>query len=103
MQHNDQFFSLPVLMKSLVSSVTYCAYVSTSRADCVDTKPLGIGIGIGDSFTAKKERTLDVLKSDFHILELKKHRAQAEVEMFSEAIARTAGPRSEDGELAAFV
>lgn len=101
MQHNDHFFSLPVLMKSLVSSVTYHAYVSTSCADCVDTKPLGIGIG--DSFTAKKERTLDVLKSDFHILELKKHRTQAEVEMFSEAIARTAGPRSEDGELAAFV
>ncbi|KAG1891637.1 uncharacterized protein F5891DRAFT_1197617 [Suillus fuscotomentosus] len=88
---NDRFLSLPFLMKSWVDNVTYRAYISTSSADCADTKLLGIGIG--DSLKAKNEKTPDVLKSDFHILELKKHRAQAEVEMFSEAISRTTGPR----------
>ena len=100
-QPNSQFLSLPFLMKSWVGSVTYRAYISASCADCADTKFLGIAIG--DTFKEKKQKTLDVLKSDLHILELKKHRAQAEVEMFSEAIARTAGPRSEDGELAALL
>ncbi|KAG1793344.1 uncharacterized protein HD556DRAFT_1443778 [Suillus plorans] len=93
---NDRLLSLPFLMKSWVDSVTYRAYISTSSANCADTKLLGIGIG--DSFKAKHEKTPDVLKSDFHILELKKHCAQAEVEMFSEVISRTMGFRlTEDG------
>ncbi|KAG2139299.1 hypothetical protein DEU56DRAFT_755604 [Suillus clintonianus] len=94
---NGQFLSLPFLMKSWVGSVTYRAYISAFCADCADTKLLGINID--NSPKSEKEKPLDVLKSDLHILELKKHRAQAEVEMFSEAIARTAGPRSEDGHL----
>jgi hypothetical protein len=88
-------------MKSWVGSITYRAYMSTSCANCADTKLLGIDTN--NSFKAKKEKTPDILKSDFHILELKKHRAQAEVEMFSEAIACTAGPWSEDGELASLL
>jgi hypothetical protein len=102
MQPSGQFLSLPFLMKSWVGTVTYRTYISTSCADCADTKLLGINIG--DSFKGKKEKTPDVLKSDFHILELKKHRAQAEVDMFSEAIARTAGPwLTEDSELVALL
>ncbi|KAG2091347.1 uncharacterized protein F5147DRAFT_780031 [Suillus discolor] len=93
---NDHFLSLPFSMKSWVDSITYCAYISTSSADCADSKLLGNGIN--DNFKAKNEKTPDVLKSDFHILELKKHRAQAKVEMFSEAISRTMGIRfTEDG------
>ncbi|KAG0702398.1 hypothetical protein DFH29DRAFT_999347 [Suillus ampliporus] len=70
---NGQFISLPCLMKSWVGGVTYRAYVSTSYADYVDNKPLGISIN--DTFTSKKEKSLDILKSDFQTLELKKHRA----------------------------
>jgi DNA topoisomerase VI subunit A len=88
-------------MKSCVGSVTYRTYINATSADCADATL--IGIDPSDNFKEKKEKTLEVLKSDFHILELKKHRAQAEVEMFSEAIARTAGPRSEDGEFAALL
>lgn len=88
-------------MKSCVGSVTYRTYINATCADCADTTL--IGIDTSDSFKEKKEKTLEVLKSDFHILELKKHRAQAEVELFSEAIACTAGPQSEDGEFAALL
>ncbi|KAG2045633.1 hypothetical protein BDR06DRAFT_978072 [Suillus hirtellus] len=99
---NDRFLLLPFLMKSWVDNITYHTYISTSSADCADTKLLGIGIG--NSLKAKNEKTLDVLKSDFHILELKKHHTQAEVEMFSEAISCTMGPRlTENGELADFL
>ncbi|KAJ8584401.1 hypothetical protein M405DRAFT_826869 [Rhizopogon salebrosus TDB-379] len=44
-----------------------------------------------DSFQAREFRLWDAIKSDRQILHLKKQRAQAEVEMFSEAMARTAG------------
>lgn len=33
---------------------------------------------------------MDLLRSDIHILDLKKHRAQTEVDMLSEALSRIA-------------
>jgi hypothetical protein len=42
-----------------------------------------------DNFRAKEFRTLDVLKSDLEILSSRRHRAQAEVDLFYEAIERT--------------
>ncbi|KAG1888472.1 uncharacterized protein F5891DRAFT_1199178 [Suillus fuscotomentosus] len=53
------------------------------------TKP--IRLDNPNDFKTKEDKPLDVLKSDFHILQLMKRRAQSEVDMFSEAIARTAG------------
>jgi hypothetical protein len=41
-----------------------------------------------DGFQTKERKSLVVLKSDIHILGLKKQRAQVEVDMLSEAIAR---------------
>ncbi|KAG2135072.1 hypothetical protein BD769DRAFT_1385672 [Suillus cothurnatus] len=41
-------------------------------------------------FTRKEYKSLDALMSIFHILDLKTQRAQAEADMFSEAIERTA-------------
>ncbi|KAG2069897.1 hypothetical protein BDR04DRAFT_1118829 [Suillus decipiens] len=40
----------------------------------------------GNAFTRKEDKTLNELMSVFHVLDLKKQRAQAEVDMFSEAI-----------------
>ncbi|KAG2066987.1 hypothetical protein BDR04DRAFT_1214895 [Suillus decipiens] len=82
------FAPLPCLMKSLVGSITYCAHISTSHMDCANSKP--IHTNISDSLKVR-EKTLDVLMSNFHTLELKKYLAQAEVKMFFEAISRTAG------------
>ncbi|KAG1791292.1 hypothetical protein EV424DRAFT_1355048, partial [Suillus variegatus] len=39
------------------------------------------------SFKAKESKSLDMVRSDIHILDLKKHRAQTEVDMLSEAIS----------------
>ncbi|KAG2742223.1 hypothetical protein P692DRAFT_20879780 [Suillus brevipes Sb2] len=52
--------------------------------------PLCIGTDKSNinSFKAAS-KTLDELKHDFHIMYLKKQRAQSEVDMLSEAIART--------------
>ncbi|KAG2135619.1 hypothetical protein BD769DRAFT_1385501 [Suillus cothurnatus] len=47
-------------------------------------KPLPLDIG--NSFTSKELKPLEMLKSDFHILDLKKQCAQSEVDMLSEAI-----------------
>jgi hypothetical protein len=40
----------------------------------------------GNSFTMKELKSLEVLMSDFHILDLKKQHAQSKVNMLSEAI-----------------
>ncbi|KAG1893327.1 uncharacterized protein F5891DRAFT_1196559 [Suillus fuscotomentosus] len=82
---NDVLISLPHLLKIWVDPVTYCAYMSASFAE---NKPQRIDNS--DGFTLKENKTLDVLKSNIHILGLKKQRAQAEVDMFSEALARVA-------------
>jgi hypothetical protein len=82
MQPDDVLISLPRLLKTWVDPVTYRAYMSVTFAE---NKPQRIDNS--DGFTPKENKTLDVLKSDIHILGLKKQRAQAEVDMFSEALA----------------
>jgi hypothetical protein len=72
------------LTQAQFSHITYHTYITTSSAY---SKP----ISIHESFKAKKSKTPDALKSNFSILELKKQCAQAEVDMFSEVIACTAG------------
>jgi hypothetical protein len=97
-QPNDQFIPLPHVMKTWVDNFTYSAYMSASLAE--SSQPLRIDHG--NSFTATKFKPLEMLKSDFHILDLKKQRAQSEVDMLSEAIVRIAEfHRSDDGEHAA--
>jgi hypothetical protein len=97
-QINDAFPPLPCLIRAWVSNVAYGDFISASR---VDTKPFHLNKS--DSFKAKEDKSLDVIKSDFHMLQLMKRRAQSEVAMFSEAIARTAGIRcAGDGGLAVF-
>ncbi|KAG2158638.1 uncharacterized protein EDB93DRAFT_1245870 [Suillus bovinus] len=83
---NNSFLPLPCLIKPWVSSVTYGDYITAS---CAVTKPIRLDNPNG--FKTKGDKLLDVLKSDFHILQLMKRRAQSEVDMFSEAIACTAG------------
>jgi hypothetical protein len=72
-------------MEAWFGRVTHCTYLTTSSADSMPLHTNNI-----EGFKAKKNKMLDALKSDFSILELKKQRAQAEVDMFSEAIACTA-------------
>ncbi|KAG2151795.1 hypothetical protein BD769DRAFT_1658239 [Suillus cothurnatus] len=81
---DDQFIPLPRVMKTWVDNFTYGAYINTSLAE--SNKPLPLDIG--NSFTSKELKPLEMLKSDFHILDLKKQRAQSEVDMLSEAIVR---------------
>ncbi|KAG2113292.1 hypothetical protein BD769DRAFT_1673831 [Suillus cothurnatus] len=86
LRRDDQIFSLPCLMKSWVDNTTYRAYISASCAEtneplCIDNK---------QRFTRKEYKSLDALMSIFHILDLKTQRAQAEADMFSEAIECTA-------------
>ncbi|KAG1865664.1 hypothetical protein C8R48DRAFT_672276 [Suillus tomentosus] len=69
---DDQFLSLPRLLKTWVDNTTYQFKPSCNN----------------DGFKTKDCKSLVVLKSDIHILGLKKQRAQVEVEMLSEAIAR---------------
>ncbi|KAG2079872.1 uncharacterized protein F5147DRAFT_661611 [Suillus discolor] len=83
---NDQLIPLPRVMKAWVNNFTYCAFTSASLAEA--NGPLRFDHG--NSFTTKKLKSLEVLKSDFQVLDLKKQRAQSEVDMLSEAIARIA-------------
>ncbi|KAG1899502.1 uncharacterized protein F5891DRAFT_1189636 [Suillus fuscotomentosus] len=78
---NDRFLSLPRLLKTWVDNTTYCAYIIASLAEF---KPSCNR----DSFKTKECKSLAILKSDLHMLGLKKQRAQVEVDMLSEAIAR---------------
>ncbi|KAG1893716.1 uncharacterized protein F5891DRAFT_985621 [Suillus fuscotomentosus] len=88
-RHDNDFLS--PLMEAWFGRVTHRTYITTSSADSKFLHTDNI-----KSFKAKKNKTPDALKSDFSILELKKQRAQAEVDMFSEAIARTAGIQCTD-------
>lgn len=98
-QPDNQFIPLPRVMKAWVDNFTYGAYTNASLAEA--NAPLRPDHG--NSFTAKESKSLDVLKSDFHILDLKKQRAQSEVDMLSEAIVRIAEfHHSDDGEHVAF-
>ncbi|KAG1897348.1 uncharacterized protein F5891DRAFT_1192057 [Suillus fuscotomentosus] len=91
---DNQFIPLPHVMKAWVDNFTYSAYTNMSLAEA--NAPLHPDHG--NSFTAKESKSLNVLKSDFHILDLKKQRAQSEVDMLSEAIVRIAEfHHSDDG------
>ncbi|KAG1894962.1 uncharacterized protein F5891DRAFT_1194769 [Suillus fuscotomentosus] len=79
---DDQFLSLPRLLRTWVDNMTYHAYMSASFAESGS-----LHIDTSDDFQPMKSKTTDILKSDMHILGLKKQRAQAEVDMFSEALA----------------
>ncbi|KAG1901702.1 uncharacterized protein F5891DRAFT_1187159 [Suillus fuscotomentosus] len=81
---DDQFIPLPHVMKTWVDNFTYGAYMSASLAE--SNEPLRLDHS--NSFTTKEFKSVGMLKSDFHILDLKKQRAQSEVDMLSEAIAR---------------
>ncbi|KAJ8587945.1 hypothetical protein M405DRAFT_863331 [Rhizopogon salebrosus TDB-379] len=82
---NEQLLSLPHLVKAWVDNVAYHAYMNASLEEF--NEPLGVNNC--ENFKAKEYKTQDALKSDILILYLKKQRAQAEVNMFCEAIERT--------------
>ncbi|KAG2756189.1 hypothetical protein P692DRAFT_20868714 [Suillus brevipes Sb2] len=72
-------------LKAWVDRVTYCTYMSTCLAESKPPLPNAI-----NNFIAKESKNMDLLRSDIHILDLKKHRAQTEVDMLSEALSRIA-------------
>ncbi|KAG1729929.1 hypothetical protein EDB19DRAFT_1832235 [Suillus lakei] len=80
---DDQFLCLPHSLKTWVDNVTYRAYMSMTFAEA---KPLYINNN--DSFKTKEQKTPEVLRSDIHILGLKKQCTQSEMDMLSEAISR---------------
>ncbi|KAG1812536.1 uncharacterized protein BJ212DRAFT_1483147 [Suillus subaureus] len=79
---DDEFIPLPHVMKAWVDNFTYHVYTSASLAEA--NKPPHLDHG--NNFIAKEFKSLLVLKSDFHILDLKKQCTQSEVNMLSEAI-----------------
>ncbi|KAG1816431.1 uncharacterized protein BJ212DRAFT_1299703 [Suillus subaureus] len=83
-QPDDQLIPLPHVMKAWVNNFTYRAFMSALLVEA--NGPLHFNHG--HSFTTKELKSLEVLKSDFHILDLKKQCTQSEVNMLSEAIAR---------------
>ncbi|KAG1742177.1 hypothetical protein EDB19DRAFT_1827821 [Suillus lakei] len=68
-----------------VDNMTYCAYLSTSFAEGGS-----LHTSTSNDFEPMESKTMDILKSNIHILGLKKQHAQAEVDMFSEALAHIA-------------
>ncbi|KAG2145093.1 hypothetical protein BD769DRAFT_1382914 [Suillus cothurnatus] len=73
----DDLLSLPRLLKTWVDNVTYRAYMNASFGErraprIVDSK----------DFQTKDHKSEEILKSDVRVLDLKKRRAQAEVDMF---------------------
>ncbi|KAG2097513.1 uncharacterized protein F5147DRAFT_777964 [Suillus discolor] len=78
---NDRFLSLPRLLKIWVDNTTYRTYIIASLAEFKPSYNR-------DSFKTKECKSLTILKSDLHMLGLKKQCAQVEVDMLSEAIAR---------------
>jgi hypothetical protein len=92
-QPNEQLLSLPHLVKAWVDNVAYRAYMNASLEEF--NEPLGVNNC--ENFQEKEYKTQDALKSDILILYLKKQRAQAEVNMFCEAIERTSELGSADG------
>ncbi|KIK31816.1 hypothetical protein CY34DRAFT_111229, partial [Suillus luteus UH-Slu-Lm8-n1] len=86
LRHDDQLLSMPRLTNALVGNVKFGTYINASFAETDELLPTDNG----NAFTRKEDKTLDELMSVFHILDLKKQRAQAEVDMFSEAIVLNA-------------
>ncbi|KAG2147524.1 hypothetical protein DEU56DRAFT_929171 [Suillus clintonianus] len=86
LRRGDILSSLPRSMKSWVDNATYSMYISACFAET--NEPLRIDNK--ERFTRKEYKSPDTLMSIFHILDLKTQRAQAEADMFSEAIERTA-------------
>ncbi|KAG2739945.1 hypothetical protein P692DRAFT_20881644 [Suillus brevipes Sb2] len=82
LRHDDQLLSMPRLTNALVGNVKFGTYINASFAETDELLPTDNG----NAFTRKEDKTLDELMSVFHVLDLKKQRAQAEVDMFSEAI-----------------
>jgi hypothetical protein len=90
---------MPRLTNALVGNVKFGTYINASFAETDELLPTDNG----NAFTRKEDKTLDELMSVFHVLDLKKQRAQAEVDMFSEAIILNAELEfTDDGEYAAF-
>jgi hypothetical protein len=84
-QPNAHHFFPPRSVKAMVDSTSYRTYMNASLEEF--NEPLVINHY--DNFKAKEYKTLDGLKSELLILYLKKQRAQAEVDMFYDAIERT--------------
>jgi hypothetical protein len=99
---SKDIFLLPAFLKAWVDQITYCTYMSASLAETKPPLP-----NTAHSFKVKESRSLEMLRSDIHILDLKKHRAQTEVDMLSEAISRIAESDgttdSSDGEHASLI
>lgn len=85
-QPDDKNSYLPGCLKTLVNDVAHRTYVSACMAE---TKKSPARTDDADSFKPEL-KTLDKLKFEFRIMYFKKQRAQAEVDMFAEAIARIA-------------
>ncbi|KAG0694344.1 hypothetical protein DFH29DRAFT_1006413 [Suillus ampliporus] len=83
---SDPILHLPSYLKAHVDDGACHAYASACFAEI--NKPLGTGNDNSNHFKAES-KTLDELKYDFRVMYLKKQRAQSEVDMFAEAIART--------------
>ncbi|KAG2052333.1 hypothetical protein BDR06DRAFT_1009614 [Suillus hirtellus] len=94
----DQIPYLPIYLKALVGDMTYCAYMSTSVAET--NKSLARTCNSNSSNAESKK--LDELKSDFHIMYLKKQCTQAEVDMFAEAIVHIVVEGTSDGSAMTF-
>ncbi|KAG2058511.1 hypothetical protein BDR06DRAFT_968516 [Suillus hirtellus] len=79
---SKDIFLLPAFLKAWVNQITYCTYMSASLAEAKLPR-----LNTRHSFKAKESKSLDMVRSNIHILDLKKHRAQTEVNMLSEAIS----------------
>ncbi|KAG1764696.1 hypothetical protein EV702DRAFT_1051264 [Suillus placidus] len=77
-------FTKASCLKALIDDVAYRTYVSAYMAE---TKKSPVCTDNGDSFKTE-HKMLDKLKFEFRVMYFKKQRAQAEVDMFAEAIAR---------------
>ncbi|KAG2122955.1 hypothetical protein BD769DRAFT_1670305 [Suillus cothurnatus] len=86
LKHDDQPCPLPRLMKAWVDNATYRSYMSASLAEIDEPLPTVKG----NRFIRKDEETPDALMSVFCVLDLKKQRAEAEVDMLYDAIVRIA-------------
>ncbi|KAG1770605.1 carboxyl transferase domain-containing protein [Suillus placidus] len=90
---DDRFLTLPRLLKTWVDNIAFRAYISACLAESKSSCITNSG-----NFKAKEHKVLGVLQSDIHVLGLKKQRAQVEVDMLSDAIARMSEfERTDDG------
>ncbi|KAG2048986.1 hypothetical protein BDR06DRAFT_1012514 [Suillus hirtellus] len=86
LRHDDQLLSLPCLTNAWIDNIKLGTYMIASYAKTDEPLPTNTS----NAFTQKEDKTPDELMSVFHILDLRKQRTQAEVDMFSEAIALNA-------------